>query len=148
MSELKKLNRDNLSEILEKIAKQIRERAKKWPGGRALTKWDFVDVKLKGDDLGTTMLKFSVYLDAESEIDLCQEAIREIDPEAFNQPPVDFLTKDILYGDGHKCVPNGVGDYDLVCPTLGQKPGFIPFMWAHILDGQRCACGHELRKLE
>ena len=39
----------------------------------------------------------------------------------------------IEYTSGHKCEPNGVGDYNMVCPTHGQLPMFIPYMWARIV---------------
>jgi hypothetical protein len=55
----------------------------------------------------------------------------------------DFLTKEILYSLGHRCVPNGVGDYVFLCPTLGEKPGFIPFMLRDQLRG-KCVCGVEI----
>ena len=46
----------------------------------------------------------------------------------------------IPYALGHTCQPNGVGDYQFVCPTFGIKPGFVPFMFRNILRFQ-CACG-------
>lgn len=36
----------------------------------------------------------------------------------------------IEYASGHKCEPNGVGDYTMICPTRGPYPSFIPYMWA------------------
>lgn len=53
------------------------------------------------------------------------------------------LTKEIQYKHGHKCVPNGVGDYTFVCPTEGEKPGFIPFMFRSLCGG-KCKCGMEI----
>jgi len=52
----------------------------------------------------------------------------------------DYLTQEILYTHGHKCVPNSVGDYKFICPTKGEKPGFVPFMLRKSLKG-KCACG-------
>lgn len=53
----------------------------------------------------------------------------------------------ILYNDGHYCKPNGVGDFDFVCPTKGTKPGFIPYMYAFSLTGE-CACGMKILREE
>jgi hypothetical protein len=46
----------------------------------------------------------------------------------------------ITYATGHTCEPNGVGDYRFVCPTHGERPGFIPFYLATSLCGT-CKCG-------
>lgn len=52
------------------------------------------------------------------------------------------------HSTGHKFVDNGVGDYDLVCPTHGKVPGFVPYMLARIApEYQRCRlCGQSIGK--
>ena len=49
----------------------------------------------------------------------------------------------IEYKGGHRCVPNGVGDYRFGCPTEGEKPGFVPFGWRTALSGT-CKCGAKI----
>lgn len=50
----------------------------------------------------------------------------------------------IKYESNHECVPNGVGDYDFVCPTRGIKPGFIPYFMRTLVTGT-CACGLKIK---
>ena len=50
---------------------------------------------------------------------------------------------EVLYKGGHKCMPNGVGDYIFVCPTEGEKPGFVPYMYRTLLNGT-CKCGEKI----
>jgi hypothetical protein len=57
------------------------------------------------------------------------------------------MDEEIQYTDGHKCIPNGVGDYTFVCPTKGEKPGFVPFMLRRMVKG-KCACGTYVEVLE
>ncbi len=52
----------------------------------------------------------------------------------------DELTKVIQYTDGHRCEPNGHGDYQFVCPTNGVYHRFIPFFARYTLLG-KCQCG-------
>lgn len=56
------------------------------------------------------------------------------------------MTETLEHRTGHKFVPNGVGDYELICPTLGKVPGFVPFMLARIASGNRVcnACGQKI----
>jgi len=51
------------------------------------------------------------------------------------------MDETIEYKFGHKCVPNGTGDYTFVCPTKGKKPGFIPWGYRKLLTGY-CKCGY------
>lgn len=47
---------------------------------------------------------------------------------------VDFLEKTHKYTNNHTCVPNGVGDFDLMCSEQG-KVKFIPcFMYSMIKE--------------
>lgn len=50
------------------------------------------------------------------------------------------MNETIYYQHGHTCVPNGVGDYTFVCPTLGKREGFVPYMMRTLLKGT-CLCG-------
>lgn len=50
----------------------------------------------------------------------------------------------VPYNDGHACFPNGVGDFDFVCPWHGKKPGFVPFFNAFLIEGT-CLCGIEIK---
>ena len=47
------------------------------------------------------------------------------------------------YATGHRCEPNGVGDYRFLCPKHGEKPGFIPFYLAPLVSGS-CKCGEQI----
>ncbi|WP_236225560.1 MULTISPECIES: hypothetical protein [Pseudomonas aeruginosa group] len=50
------------------------------------------------------------------------------------------MNETIYYKNGHTCVPNGVGDYAFICPTHGQREGFVPFMMRSLQKGN-CSCG-------
>ena len=54
----------------------------------------------------------------------------------------DGRLKDIEYDEGHKCVDNGVGDFDFICPTMGQIM-FVPVLNASFIRG-KCPCGQKL----
>lgn len=58
-----------------------------------------------------------------------------------------YEDKEIKYTHGHKCTPNGSGDYTFVCPEHGEKPGFIPFMARSLLKG-KCICGKSIEVIE
>ncbi len=61
----------------------------------------------------------------------------------------DYMTKTIRYSEGHKCQPNGVGDYELVCPkdNRGVIPGFVPFMLRGTL--KKCqGCGKNIYPID
>ncbi len=61
----------------------------------------------------------------------------------------DYMTKTIQYSEDHKCQPNGVGDYELVCPedNKGVIPGFVPFMLRGTL--RKCkGCGKSIHAIE
>src|SRR5688572_22651288 len=119
--ERKQIPMDKLADVLELIAAKIRE--KKRLDGIALINHEFIDIR----GLWPRWLEVSFCINAHDHLGLCQAAIAEISPELLEQPPDDFMTKEIQYTAGHKCVPNGVGDYDFICPTTGRKPGFVPF---------------------
>ena len=52
------------------------------------------------------------------------------------------MDKDVLYNDGHVCVPNGVGDFDFICPENG-KQFFVPYLNRHFIKCN-CSCGVEI----
>jgi hypothetical protein len=54
------------------------------------------------------------------------------------------MDQEMSYTSGHKCVPNGVGDYTFICPTFGPYQQFIPFMYRTLLAGT-CQCGVEFK---
>ena len=54
----------------------------------------------------------------------------------------------IQYTDGQECRPNGVGDYEMVCPTAGVLEGFVPFMRRAVVRGRCHGCGLSIRSLE
>ncbi len=49
------------------------------------------------------------------------------------------MEKDVLYNDDHKCIPNGHGDFDFICPVNG-KQFFVPVLNRHFIK-VRCSCG-------
>jgi hypothetical protein len=51
--------------------------------------------------------------------------------------------EEVEYTDGHRCIPNGVGDFDMICPTLGNQ-GFVPIMLRRSV-ARECACGIFIR---
>jgi len=60
----------------------------------------------------------------------------------------DYITKEILYTHGHKCIPNGVGDYQMVCPDGEVVKGFIPFMMRAVIKGLCTRCNKTLKVIE
>ena len=57
-----------------------------------------------------------------------------------------YMDKTIQYTLGHKCTPNGVGDYELFCSKTGTVPGFVPFMNRGTL--KKCeGCGKEIEAI-
>lgn len=54
----------------------------------------------------------------------------------------DMFTKEVLYNDGHRCVPNGVGDFDFICPADGKR-FFVP-IFQRMFIKRRCSCGVEI----
>lgn len=56
------------------------------------------------------------------------------------------MSENIPYKFGHYCKPNGVGDFDFVCPIRGEKPGFVPYLLAFRLSGE-CACGQKIERI-
>ena len=51
-------------------------------------------------------------------------------------------------GSDHRMIHNGVGDYDLICPTLGRV-GFVPYFMARLTTvGKLCDCGYAVTKVE
>lgn len=57
----------------------------------------------------------------------------------------DYMTKQLSYTGGHICRPNGVGDYEMVCPQAGVLPGFVSFMMRDALKGKCPGCGEDVR---
>ena len=51
----------------------------------------------------------------------------------------DIFTKEVLYNDDHKCVPNGCGDFDFICPKNG-KQFFVPIFQRMFIE-VKCSCG-------
>jgi hypothetical protein len=47
------------------------------------------------------------------------------------------MSEVIEYESGHRCVPNGAGDFNLTCPKHGVRPGFIPYMYARCVVSQK-----------
>ena len=60
----------------------------------------------------------------------------------------DTMNQMIRYTDGHECRPNGVGDYEMVCPTFGVLLGFVPFMRRAVLRGRCSGCGLLVKPLD
>lgn len=58
------------------------------------------------------------------------------------------MSEELLHESGHKFVPNGVGDYNLSCPTNGIRSGFVPYMIARCASARaECsACGMAIGK--
>ncbi len=54
------------------------------------------------------------------------------------------MNKDVNYTFNHKAVPNGVGDFDMICPELG-KVFFIPIMMRRDVFCT-CPCGKEIKR--
>jgi len=50
----------------------------------------------------------------------------------------------VEYSSGHKCVDNGSGDYELICPDYPNRRQFTPYMSARNVLPQK-ACPHCLR---
>jgi hypothetical protein len=53
------------------------------------------------------------------------------------QAPAD--AEEVLYAHGHKCVPDGKGDYKFVCPTEGDLDGYLSYASRYKVDGV-CKC--------
>ena len=51
--------------------------------------------------------------------------------------------KEILYSASHKAIPNGVGDYDFICPENGFQ-FFIPYFLRETVGGFCCSCGKDV----
>ncbi len=49
------------------------------------------------------------------------------------------MNETLMHVSGHKFVPNGVRDFDLVCPSHGVAPGFVPYMLARVA-GANAVC--------
>ena len=54
--------------------------------------------------------------------------------------------KQIDYTNSHKCIDNGVGDFDFYCPEKG-KTMFVPALNAPFLKGV-CCCGKKVERLQ
>lgn len=54
------------------------------------------------------------------------------------------MNKPIKYTEGHVCRSNGVGDYEMVCPTHGLLPRTVPFMQRSLLSGNCPLCGKKI----
>ena len=51
----------------------------------------------------------------------------------------DIFEKEVLYNDGHKCIPNGHGDFDFICPTKGKQ--FFVGIFERMFIRRTCSCG-------
>ncbi len=52
---------------------------------------------------------------------------------------MNFLEQEVIYNNGHKCVPNGHNDFDFMCPDNG-KQFFISALQREFIQGT-CTCG-------
>lgn len=55
----------------------------------------------------------------------------------------DIWTQIITYKEEHKCVPNGHGDFDFICPKIGKVGSFVPVLLRKDVNGI-CECGTEI----
>lgn len=51
----------------------------------------------------------------------------------------EMFQKEVLYNDGHKCVPNGLNEFDFICPEYGKR-FCVAFLNRHTIKGY-CSCG-------
>jgi len=55
------------------------------------------------------------------------------------------FNKIVKYTNNHRCEPNGLGDYDFICPKLG-KIKFVPILLRESVVGC-CPCGEKVELL-
>jgi hypothetical protein len=61
--------------------------------------------------------------------------------------PVDFLQKTYKYTNNHTCVPNGLGDFDLICSEYG-KVRFVPCFMHSMIKCDCPLCGKRIESVD